>query len=597
MRQANAQEVMLEDVGSRFQALSWEDCDRQLQQDGAAGDRAALHTRMAAIALQRGTPTVAIAQCQQALQHQPDAVAALHYQGLAQEQLGQWPAALASYDRAIAHAATPSPQLWGDRGNLLRGMGRYAEALKSYEQVLAIDPDQVDALSAQGSLLALLGKRRQALQVCDRTLQRFPQSAQAWSSKGVVLSMAGRLQPAIECFNQAIERQPDLDRAWCNRGTTLLRMGQTQMGIDHLTTALTLRPHSQDFWKAAAYTSRGYGFLQMGNPLAAIADCDQALALRPHYPPAALYRLGALILSGQWLAHLRQPQLRRQLLQNLGTVLNVLKYRLLAVAGLFLLLSLGQGVWVEALQSLLSTALSVGIVALVLADLWRQRTRFAFIRRVYLGHGWLPYLRAVGIIVATLGTYAGVDAIAPPFLRWGWATAVFGQPGNVIFQPFHLLSQGFGFGVAAGGAIAPSSLAPLAMLASAPAPSSWLTPATLFILGFWWVLLMGIPFWSHLEERIFRRGAHSWRKIAVRSTQFGLVHLLAGIPILGGFVLILPGFLFACRYKYIYHRTLHQTGDSIQAEEAGVLASTSDHAAYNAILITFAVLSLLLLRP
>lgn len=579
---------MVESGNLGFQSWSWEACDRQLQRATTAGDRAALHCRMAAIALQRGDTLAAIEQTQQALKHQPDSVLAFRYQAMAQEQAGNFAEALASYDRAIAHSAQPDPKLWCDRGNLLRGVGRYGEALKSYEQALALDPNQVDALSAQGSLLALSGKTRQALKVCDRILERFPDSAQAWHSKGVALSIAGRFKAAMPCFDRAIELQPNLDRAWCNRGTTLIRMGQTQTGIEHLTTALTLHPHTRDFWKAAAHTYRGYGRMQLGHHAEAIADFDAALALRPTYPPAALYRLGSLIASGHWSAHLRQPSQRRALLHNLRTVLSALKVRLLVLVGIILLFAVGEGAWVEAIQQALAVAFSLGIIGLVLADLWRNRTRLDFIRRTYLGYGLLPYLRAVGIIIATLSTYSALDAIAPPFLRWGWATAVFGNPGNVIFQPFHLLSQHAP--VLAPFALAPSSLAPLATI-SQPLP---INPATLLILGFWGALLMGIPFWSHLEERIFRKGANSWRKIAIRSTQFGLIHLLAGIPILGGFVLILPGFLFACRYKFAYHRHLKQGSDRAAAETAGTLASTTDHAAYNAILITLAVVGLLL---
>ena len=51
--------------------------------------------------------------------------------------------------------------------------------------------------------------------------------------------------------------------------------------------------------------------------------------------------------------------------------------------------------------------------------------------------------------------------------------------------------------------------------------------------------------------------------------------------------------MFSCSYKY--ERDLHyrQHRDSHQAEAAGVLASTADHAVYNAILMTLAIGSIL----
>ena len=117
--------------------------------------------------------------------------------------------------------------------------------------------------------------------------------------------------------------------------------------------------------------------------------------------------------------------------------------------------------------------------------------------------------------------------------------------------------------------------------------------ATILTLLFWLALLVGVPFWANLEERIFRQGANTWQTIAIRSTQFGLIHLLAGIPLIGGFVLIVPGFLFACRYKYVRDRHYRRHQNSHQAEVAGVFASTADHAVYNAILMTLAIAAVL----
>jgi hypothetical protein len=69
-----------------------------------------------------------------------------------------------------------------------------------------------------------------------------------------------------------------------------------------------------------------------------------------------------------------------------------------------------------------------------------------------------------------------------------------------------------------------------------------------------------------------------------------------GIPICVALTLAVPGFLFACRYKYAYHRDLRLHGNELRAQKAGVLASTADHAIYNAILISLLVLPMALNR-
>lgn len=581
------QSAMVEQPSPLSLSLSLEECQQQLQNpDLPASDRIPLLCRLATLHLQRGNPTAAIATTDKALHLQPDSALAHYYRGVSLEQLGQLPAAAVAYDRAIALSPAPSAQWWCARGSALRGLGRYKESLASYDQALQITPKHEEAMVAQGSLLALLGRRREALQMCDRVLEHYPNSAQAWNSKGVALLTGGRLQPALGCFDQAIALDGNLDRAWCNRGSTLMRLGRTQEGINSLDTALSIHPESREYWKAMGLTYRGYGRMRLGLHEEAIADFDQALDIKPSYPLAALYRTGSIMQAGEFFRHLTNPQLRPRLLSNVGTILNTLKYRLGILLGLMLLLALGQGAWVVALRRVLPALLSLGVVAVVLADLWRYRLRLDFVRRTYFHTNPLIYLRAFCIVVLTLFTYSFADAIAPDWMRWGWANWVFGQPGNIIFQPFNLFSQTASDVIAVSYSSAPS-------LPSSPAP---LNGSTLLTLGFWLILILGIPFWSSLEERIFRQGADRWGQIWVRSVIFGFIHLLAGIPILGGFVLIVPGFLFAWRYKFVRDRHFRRTGDILQAQEAGVAASTADHAIYNAILVTLAVIAMLALR-
>jgi hypothetical protein len=349
----------------------------------------------------------------------------------------------------------------------------------------------------------------------------------------------------------------------------------------------------------------------------AIASYEKAQTFQPNSYPAAFYKLICLTLTGRILLVLLQSKARTDLLHDMTIIGRSLRYRLIILFGAIGLLILGQrwlntysqNTWLnETADTLIPTVLSIGIVALIVTDLWRNKSKLSFVWATYFHSGILTYLRAVGIIAATLTTFNIAARIAPPFLLWGWANWVFGQPGNVILQPLLKLLE----------SAAPS----LPQIASIEAPAQyWLgsimaaiAPAfpwqitthlgllnntlirytPLLILAFWLLLLLGIPFWARLEERIFRQGANTWKQICIRSTQFGLVHVLAGIPILGGFVLIVPGFLFACRYKYVYDRHLQKYRAPMRAQEAGVKASTADHAIYNAILISIVVSTLLL---
>ncbi len=558
-------------------------------------ERAELLCRLGWWQLQDGQLEGAIAQFDQALLLRPDLGAAYHGRGRALDALGRFKEALANFDQAVKLAAKPRAMLWRDRGGTLRSLGRYGEALSSFSKALAQQPQDALSMSAKGPLLAVLRRqKRAAMQLCDRALQLDPHLPEAWNSKGVVHSVAGQYAEAQQCYERAIALDSRLDRAWSNRGIALLRQDRVLEAIANFEQALAIAPHRQEAWKASAWAHHGRALMKLGRYERAIASCDEALRLQPGYAPAALNRLLSLGMAGQGWSHLRRRETRWELLRNVGAVLNAAKLRLLIGTAAVLLLSLGQGPAAELLRQGVSLLLSLGVLGLIGADLWRHRSRLGFVWQTYFGTHWLTYGRALGIVIMTLTTYAIADAIAPPLLRLGWSDLVFGRPGNVMFQPFNLIKDA-----------APSPppipdlpLAPMPGLESPPplpaAPShfNW---ATLLILLFWLALLLGIPFWARLEERLFRRGANTWRQIGVRSTWFGLAHLLAGIPLIGGVVLILPGFLFACRYKYVRDRHLRQTGNAFQSEEAGVRASTADHAVYNAILITLAAAVLIFL--
>ncbi|GAB4469706.1 MAG: hypothetical protein OHK0037_28040 [Elainellaceae cyanobacterium] len=558
-------------------------------------ERAGLLCRLGWWQLQDGQLEGAIAQFDQVLLLRPDLVAAYHGRARALDGLGRFQEAIANYDQAVKLAAAPGAMLWRDRGCTLRSLGRYGEALTSYGKALERRPQDALSMSAKGSLLAVLRRqKRAAMQLCDRALQLDPNLPEAWNSKGVVHSVAGQYAEAQQCYERAIALDNRLDRAWSNRGIAMLRQDRVLEAIANFEQALSLAPHRQEAWKAATWAHQGRALMKLGRYDRAIASFDEALRLQRGYAPAALNRLLSLGVTDKLGGELRQAETRRALLENVGAVLNAAKLRLALVLGAVLLLSLGQGPAAEMLRQGVSVLLSLGVLGLIVADLWRQRSRLGFVWQTYFGTHWLTYGRALGIVVATLVTYSVADAIAPPFLRWGWSDLVFGRPGNVIFQPFNLIKD------------AAPSPPPVTDLPATPMPGLESPPpipeavsqfnwATLLILLFWLLLLLGIPFWARLEERLFRRGANTWRQIGVRSTWFGLAHLLAGIPILGGLVLILPGFLFACRYKYVRDRHLQKTGNAFQSEEAGVRASTADHAAYNAILITIAAAVLIFL--
>lgn len=249
------------------------------------------------------------------------------------------------------------------------------------------------------------------------------------------------------------------------------------------------------------------------------------------------------------------------------------RYLVLTVLSFLLVFLLGQGDLLSLAKFAISLSFSVWIVGLVLEELWINRSKFKFVLEIYFS-GVLAYLRAFLIALTTITLAIGIYPFVPAFLRWGWGSLISSGPTNVLLQPFDTMEKVGAASVAQGSSV------------------NW---GAILIVLFWAVLVFILPFWAQTEELIFRKGVNSWGKICWKSLQFGLTHLIVGIPFYMGFVLAVPGFLFAWRYKYVHDRFLKNVeDDELKAQEAGVAASTKDHAIYNAILISLLALLLLL---
>jgi len=252
-----------------------------------------------------------------------------------------------------------------------------------------------------------------------------------------------------------------------------------------------------------------------------------------------------------------------------------LKYILLSLVAAIVVLLYGNSTWWgELLRQGLPLIFSLAIFILIFCELWSKQAKLNFVVKIYFKSGILTYVRAFGIVVTTITLGTLIYLYAPEFLRWGWGNLIFGNSGNVALQPLTTASQ-------VGQAVSE--------IQGSGFDFRWL-----FLIPVWLIFILALPFWAEVEEKMFRQGIHSWKGITINSIKFGLVHLIMGIPICWALTLSIPGFLFACRYKYTYHRHLRKFKDEAKAQEAGVRASTADHAIYNAILITLSVAIVLL---
>lgn len=367
--------------------------------------------------------------------------------------------------------------------------------------------------------------------------------------RGQELANARSFEAAIALYDKALSLQPKAYQIWDCRGDALRELSRYEEAVVSYDTALKIKPDHYITW-----VRRGAILRHLGRESEAVASLEMAQK-----------KAG-------------QERWRRSLLDSTQRWLMILKYPVL-LFGLLLV-----GAWVESLKLVASIAVSLLILWLMGRVLWLNQSRSSLITHVYLRSGILTYLRAVAVIVLTIAAGIVIASAVPEFMRVGWANLAFGGSINVIFQPFLTISE----------LTASTQVGPVAQALPAQAAFELNATSVLTIL-FWLVLILVVPFWAEAEEKLFRQGVHTWRGMAVNSIKFGLIHLVMGIPTCWALTLAIPGFLFACRYRYAYHRHLGKFQNPAAAIEAGVLASTADHAVYNAILIT--ILAVIMLLP
>ncbi len=470
----------------------------------------------------------------------------LFQQGLVFAEAKDYERAIVSYDKAL-ELKPDHYYSWNSRGRALYFLNRYQEAIASYDKALAIQPGYYSAWDNRGDVLVYLKRYEEAIASYDKALAIQPNYYYAWNSRGVTLHFLNRYEEAIASYNKALEIQPNSHfMTWFNRGKALYSLGRYEE---------------------------------------AVLSYNRALEIKPDFHTATLYKLLILVKTGKVLQSFTRSSLKsnskptfnqtlKKLTAFIAALVNLvfntrLKYVLLFAATLILVFYYGSDTWVELLKQVLSVLFSLAIFGMIAGEIWKKRSNLNFVWNIYFKSGILSYVRAFAIVLITIVCGIILYIHAPEFMKWGWGSLIFGDSSNIALQPIDTASQ---------------AAEKINQIQGTGLDFKWL-----FISPVWLLFILALPFWAEAEEKIFRKGVHSWKGITIRSLIFGLVHLTMGIPIIWALNLAIPGFLFACRYKYVYHRHLKKNHNEQKAQEAGVAASTADHAIYNAILITFSV--------
>jgi tetratricopeptide (TPR) repeat protein len=195
--------------------------------------------------------------------------------GKALEREGDPLEAVKSFDQAIA--ADPNfAEAHGNRAGLLAKAGLPAEALKGFDRALALDPKAEADWINRGALLHELGRHKEALASYDRALALMPDNPSVQMNRAGVLALLGRFAEAEAAYDRIIARAPKVATTYAHKALAVKHQGRLDEARALLEQAQKMQPDDADTAVALAQT-----MLLMGDWRAAWPLFERRAKLKP----------------------------------------------------------------------------------------------------------------------------------------------------------------------------------------------------------------------------------------------------------------------------------------------------------------------------
>jgi len=182
--------------------------------------------------------------------------------------------------------------------------GELPAAETIYRQVLALQPNDPDALHLLGVLAAQVGNA-EAIALMRKAIAQRPEFPEAYAHLGNALHMRGEIGEAITCYRCAVAQLPEFPEAWSNLGTALTTAGELEEAVRCCRRALAQQPDSLE-----AHNNLGNALRSQGKVDESIAEFRTAIAIDPNFAEAHGNLAQALLQRGELEEGYRQYEWR-----------------------------------------------------------------------------------------------------------------------------------------------------------------------------------------------------------------------------------------------------------------------------------------------
>jgi transcription termination factor NusA len=111
-----------------------------------------------------------------------------------------------------------------------------------FDDILEVEPSNVNALIGKAVAYRRSGKPQEALNCLDLVLGVQPNNASAMLNRGNILQELGELEPALDAYDGLTQLYPNDEEAWAAQGDVFVKMGRDDDALRAYTEALKHSP-------------------------------------------------------------------------------------------------------------------------------------------------------------------------------------------------------------------------------------------------------------------------------------------------------------------------------------------------------------------
>ncbi len=163
----------------------------------------------------------------------------------------------------------------------LDGQQKTVEAIESYKNALALQPNMPDLLFNLGIALTKINALDEAIDCYKKAIKIKPDFFEAYGNLGTILQRQGNLNEAILNYQQGLKINPQDARGYFNCGTAHRDNGDLKQAVNNYQQAISLFANYTD-----AHNNLGETFRDTGDMPAAVNCYQKALELNPKHPNA-----------------------------------------------------------------------------------------------------------------------------------------------------------------------------------------------------------------------------------------------------------------------------------------------------------------------